>query len=256
MNKKLIQYILHYGFTSLLLFGGILWLSPTTSHAATHVVIFQETFESEIDDPDSKYTASSPFNDGSHDHWNRTNGDDISNVSAAYSNMEGSFFWAAEDIDDDGGNGFDEQTITFTGIDISGYTNLTFYGLFGAGNEEPSGGSAYDASDYMKVVYSIDGGVEIDGLCFGYEFYGDATNEPIGLDADCSGRSDANDVNQLGATLQEFSFNLPTGTNLDLTIRVHADAASEELAFDNLRIEGDIPNTYHTIIFVNLTNIL
>jgi predicted extracellular nuclease len=196
--------------------------------------IWQEDFESD----GTRYTASTPFNDGSNDHWNRTNGSDIFNVTGAYTNISNSFFWAAEDTDDNGGNGNDEQTIQFNAIDISGHTNLTFKGLFGAGNESAPGSSNYDAADYIKVEYAVDGGATQNGICFGYENHGDDFNEPLGLDANCDGEADM--TNRLGTALQEFSFSIPDGSSLVITIRVFMDAASEEIAFDNLRVESGV----------------
>jgi hypothetical protein len=191
----------------------------------------------------SRYTASQPFNDGTSDHWNRTDGSDISNTSGAYSNFNGTFFWAAEDTDDtgtNGGNGNDEQTLEITGIVITGYTNLQFSGLFGAGNESAAGSSAYDAADYIRVEYQIDGGGYQNLIWFSYLNGGDASNEPLGLDADFDGNADsASDL--LGTALQTYSANITgTGATLDIRISVYMDSGNEEIAFDNLVVEGDI----------------
>lgn len=202
---------------------------------ASAATVWQESFET--DGQGSRYTASTPFNDGASDHWNRTDGSDISNATGGYTAFDGTYFWAAEDTDDNGGNGADEQTLEITGIDISSYTGLTFKGLFGAGNENAAGASAYDSADYIQVAYSVDGGAVTNGVCFAYENSGDAYNEPLGLDADCDGVADANGVNRLGTAMQEFSFAIPDGSSLSLSIRVYMDSSSEEIAFDNLRIE-------------------
>lgn len=202
--------------------------------------LLSESFET--DGHSTRYTASSGggFNDGTSDHFNRTDGSDIANTSGAYSNADGTYFWAAEDTDDNGGSGADEQTIVFTGIDISGYSNLTFYGLFGAGNENVPGLNAYDKLDYIKVTYEIDAGGEQNGIWFSFENHGDDFNEPLGLDADFDGEADVNGTNRLGIALQEFSFSLSgTGSSLDLTIKIYMDSGNEEVAIDNLRISGD-----------------
>lgn len=209
--------------------------------SAQGAIVFSESFET--DGQGTRYTASQPFNDGSSDHWNRTDGSDISNVTSAYSGFDGSFFWAAEDVDDNGGNGNDEQTLLFSGIDISGFTDLAFSGLFGAGNENAAGSSAYDAADYVKVTYSIDGGTDTNLIWFSYLDNGDAFNEPIGLDTDFDGVADST---LLSSALASFSANIAgTGSSLDLSIAVYMDAASEEIAFDNLQITGvPEPSTY------------
>mgnify|MGYP001324832448 CR=1 FL=1 len=84
--------------------------------AQAQTVFYTEDFET--DGQGSRYTASTPFNDGSADHWNRTDGSDIGNATGAYSSYSGTYFWAAEDTDDNGGNGVDDQTLDITGIDI------------------------------------------------------------------------------------------------------------------------------------------
>ncbi len=202
-------------------------------------VIFTEDFET--DGLDVRYTASQPFNDGTSDHWNRTDGSNIANVSGSYTNFSGSFFWAAEDTDDDGGNGQKEQSLDITGIDISGQTDLQFRGLFGAGNANGAGASAYDSLDYIKVQAQIDGGGYFNVIWFSYLDSGDAFNEPLGLDADFDGKADsAGDL--LGTALKAYTADIAgTGATLDLRILVYMDAASEEIAFDRLEIlEGGL----------------
>ena len=95
---------------------------PTSAGA---VLIYSEGFET--DGQGSRYTASSPFSADPNAHWNRTDGSNISNVSAftnTYTGQEGTFFWAAEDVDDPAGNGAAEQSLDITGINVSSYENL------------------------------------------------------------------------------------------------------------------------------------
>jgi hypothetical protein len=194
----------------------------------------------ETDGNGTRYTASMPFNDGTSDHWNRTDGSDIANVTGAYTGASGSSFWAAEDTDDNGGDGNDEQSIVLNGVSTAGLSALEVKGLFAAGNENGPGASAYDAADYLKVQYSTDGGGSwVDGIWFSYENHGDAFNEPIGLDTDFDGEADVNGSNRLGTAFTEYGFSVPgSPSSLQLRILLSADAASEELAFDNLRIIG------------------
>ncbi|PLX19994.1 MAG: hypothetical protein C0599_09905, partial [Salinivirgaceae bacterium] len=232
-------------------------LTPSSNGTASVDVLWSEDFET--DGHLTRYVASSSggFNDGIHDHFNRTDGSDISNISGDYTGINGSYFWAAEDTDDDGGDGSDVQTISFTNIDISGYSDLSFSGYFGAGNENLPGASAYDAPDYIKVTYSIDGGAVQNGIWFSYERVGDNFNEPLGLDADFDGQSDVNGVNRLGTALQEFTFNIATGSTLDITIEVYMDSDKEEIAFDNLKLTGTSGSIYtnkNTDHFRSFTN--
>lgn len=210
-----------------------LLLCPTLSNGA--VVIFQESFET--DGNGSRYTASTPFNDGSGDHWNRTDGTNITNISGAYTNVTGSFFWAAEDTDDNGGNGNDEQTLTISGIGISNYTNITVSVDFAAGNTRGPGASAYDASDYLRLNYQLSGGAKTNGVWFSYVNAGDAFNEPIAFDGNFDGNGEGA---LLTNTLTTYTFSVPDGTSLDLLFEVFMDSGDEEIAFDNIIVMGDL----------------
>jgi uncharacterized repeat protein (TIGR01451 family) len=225
--------------------------AATESNAApfsTTSVIYQESFET--DGEGIRYTTSNFFNDGPSDHYSRTNGTDISNVTGPYSAYDGTYFWATEDTDDDGGDGLDEKTMVLNAIDISGYSNLWFKGLFGAGNESPAGASNYDALDYAIVFYSVDGAPFTKGLEFRYVRDGDDFNEPLAQDTDFDGIGDGT---LLGTEMQEFAFDIPNGNSVVISITVSFDSASEEFGFDNLRIEEEPPVLLLTEIAVTPT---
>jgi methionine-rich copper-binding protein CopC len=228
-------------------------LTTGMAESARAVDILVESFETDgnVGTGDGRYTATSEFNDiagsNGNDHWGRTDdsaGSPVSNVTADYSGFDGTFFWAAEDVNDPQGNGLNPQTIAINGINITGFENLVISGLFGAGNENGLGASNYDSTDYITVEYEIDGGGFNDGLCFNYEpGSGDSnpiSNEPIGFDADCDGQSEG-PAFRLGTALQEFTFAVPeTGTTMNLLISVAMDSGSEEAAFDNIKVTGDV----------------
>ena len=201
-------------------------------------VVHQENFET--DGQGVRYTASTPFNDGVSDHWNRTDGSDISNSVTPYSGQDGTFYWAAEDVDDDGGNGQDEQSLDITGIIISGHTNLQFTGLFAADGIS-AGIYRYDPTDHLRVQYQVDGGGFQNGVWFQSEPPTlpdtSANNERILQDTDFDGIGDGA---QLVPGFVQFGFSIPDGSTLDLRVLVQGDAASEELAFDALHVSGDI----------------
>jgi hypothetical protein len=220
---------------------------------ATLTAIRTEDFETDGQDAGSgltasgdpaRYTASSPFNDGSSDHFNRTDGTDISNTSGAYSSFSGTYFWAAEDTDDNGGDGVDEKTLDITGINIVGATDLKFKALFGAGNENGVGASNYDSTDYIKVQAQIDDGGYNEVLWFSFLDPGgsDNDNEPFGVDRDFDGAADSN-TDLLGTALQSYIADISgTGSTLDIKIQVHMDIGNEEIAFDNIQILGTVSN--------------
>tara|TARA_X000000950_G_scaffold36231_1_gene38737 strand:- start:18 stop:2807 length:2790 start_codon:yes stop_codon:yes gene_type:complete len=205
---------------------------------ATLTAIRTEDFET--DGQGTDYTASTPFSSTANDHFNRTDDSGISNVSGAYSSYSGTYFWAAEDTDDNGGDGVDEKTLNITGINIAGASALNFKGLFGAGNENGVGASNYDSTDYIKVQAQIDGGGYSEVLWFSFLDPGgsDNSNEPFGVDRDFDGAADsAEDL--LGTALQPYIASISgTGSTLDLRIQVHMDIGNEEIAFDNIQILG------------------
>ena len=227
--------------------------------ASLQAAFFTEDFETDGQDVGSgltasgdhaRYSASTPFNDSSNDHWNRTNGSGIGNVTAPYSSYSGNYFWAAEDTDDNGGDGVDEKTLDISNIDITGKTGLQFKALFGAGNERGVGASNYDSTDYIKVQAQIDGGGYNDVIWFSYIPGNDSSvfaNEPLGVDRDFDGSADSAD-DLLGTALQSYSADIPgTGSTLDVRIIVHMDLSSEEIAFDNIQILEVDPNIINII---------
>ncbi|GEM_PF-2445812 len=207
-------------------------LLPLSAYA---VNIHTEDFET--DGNGSRYTVSVEFspsdpNASANDYFTRTDGSNIS-TSPAYNGQNNTWLWAAEDTDDNGGNGNKEQWVMISGININGYSNLQFEGLFAATRT-----NKYDRPDHMQVEARIDGGSWSKILCFSYFNNGDDFNEPLGFDADCNDEADGA---QLTATFQNFSAAIPgTGNQLDIRVLVYADAASEEMAFDFLRVNGDV----------------
>ena len=209
---------------------------------ASLTAILTEDFET--DGQGTDYTASTPFSSTANDHWNRTDGTDISNISGAYSSFSGAYFWATEDTDYGASSAAanDIQTLDITGISITGASALQFRGLFGAGNERGSGASAYDSVDYIKVQAQIDGGGYSDVIWFAYLKEGrpsnDYTNEPLGVDRDFDGKADSAD-DLLGIALQPYVASISgTGNTLDIKISVHMETGDEEIAFDNIQVLG------------------
>ena len=220
---------------------------PTVSGTVFEpTVVFEEGFET--DGYGSRYRASSNggFRGGNNAHFQRTNGSNISNISREYRGFSNSWFWAAEDTDDVVGNRNKEQTIVFNTYRITGFTGLSIFGLFGAGNERLPGAGvfSYDAGEYIRVSYQIDTGPETDVLCFRVEDHGNTSNNPLGLDADCDGIADNNDgTDRLGTELAEYSANiLETGDMLTVRIKVVMDGADEEVAFDDIKVAGLAPD--------------
>ena len=234
-RARLIRAVFRYSMPPILCL-----LIATAVAGSASAQLLTESFET--DGLGTRYSASNVFNDGSNDHFNRTDGSDIANVSGAYTGFDGTFFWATEDTDDNGGDGLDEKILSFDSIDVTGLSSVTFSGRFGAGSELPLNAGDYDDADFARIEASFDGGAFEPVLCFGSEVGTDAFNDPLGEDVNCDGDADGT---QLGTAMQTFTRDIvvpAAATSLTLRVRVSFDSADEEFAFDRLElIDGSLP---------------
>ncbi|MCU4177652.1 T9SS type A sorting domain-containing protein [Carboxylicivirga sp. N1Y90] len=190
--------------------------------------IWQESFET----ADGFTTNPASFTDGSGDYFTRT---DLSNVGGQIliTGIDGSFFFGAMDTDGELPNQAQGLTVSFPAVDITGYTDLSFKGLFA---EDADGiNFDWDANSRVIVQYSIDGGVLQDLISF--EATVDATNQSASEDTDFDGTGDGVVLTDV---LTEFSKTISgTGTSIILTVTIdNLDAGDEDIAFDNFRLEG------------------
>ena len=80
-----------------------------------------------------------PFNAAGGD-WNRTDGTDIVNTTAPFSNPDGTYFWVGDGLLQ-GGAATGGETFAFSGIDISDHIDLSFSGyLLPTGKVHPIAG--------------------------------------------------------------------------------------------------------------------
>ena len=191
--------------------------------------IYQQSFED-----GTGYSQSASCNDGFTDFFTRT---DLSDVSTDYqiTGIDGSYIFAAQDIDAEPDSGCDgvPQTVTITGIDISGYTDLEFRGLF-AEDAANDAANDWDEPDFVHVNASIDGGEPI--FLVWFENDGSTFNGPALEDTDYDFTGDGA---ALTPTLTEFIKAIAgTGSTLDLTITFSLDSGDEDIAIDNFRIYG------------------
>ena len=196
------------------------------------VNLLTESFET--DGNGARYTTSIPeLTDGSGDFYTRTDGTNITgtyNVTGA----DGGFYFALMDTDGDAG-GAAIITMTFAAIDITGYENLSFSGLF-AEDDATDGLEDWDANVSLQIEYSIDGGAFQDLLSF--ESTG-GTNTGPAQDTDFDGVGDGT---ALTSAFSLFSAGI-IGTGASLVLRVTArnfTAGDEDIAFDNFQVDGDL----------------
>ena len=167
-----------------------------------------------------------------------------SGISDMFTGLEGNFMWRGEDLD---GCTADPDQIDFTGIDITGRSNITFKGLFACDDDVNEWeGPISTHPDYIEVLYQVDAG----GYTRGIIFRSDASaNAAFGddrgvfrVDTDDDGFGDGPVV--MDKTFREFSFSIPTtGTTLDLRVVAFVDSGGEEFAFDLFQLDEVAPST-------------
>ena len=185
------------------------------------------------------------FHLGQGDFWTATDGSSPNIVSAtgtpAYSGQNGSRYWAGQDLDADGEGNTD--TVVFGPVNVSGFINLRFDGLFAADGIFGSPPTPrYDVGEGLEVAWSLDGSPFATALAFKAENVpGDTTNLQLRKDLDLDGFGEG-DI--LGPAFSSHFFGIPlTGGNLTIRVTGISSSSQEEFAFDNLTISGDVPTT-------------
>jgi hypothetical protein len=169
--------------------------------------------------------------------------DMVNSINGGYLSGEGTKFWAGENHDKITGSivaSTEEQQIDWTGINISGKTNLSFNGLFAANNttaafENTAFGAGH--SDYVIIEYSIDGGSYLPLLKFypNNAIISGLNNKSLALDTN---DDNIGDGTILSSTFRNFEKQIPgTGTTLSLRIRSFMNGGSEEWAIDDFKLQ-------------------
>lgn len=221
----MLKKIASYGFAVM----GTWLISATNANA---VIFFNETFET--DGNGTRYTTSVPeFTNDSTDYFTRTDGSNIS-AGVEFTNITGSYF-AAQDID--GGSSSSQQSITWSGIDISGFENLELTASIA--EDDDGTNQDWDDSDFVNFSATFDGGSSTNVLAF--ENDGSTFNSAAFEDTDFDGIGDGTEVTN---EFTDFTKSLTnTGSTLDLVITMDLNAGDEDIAIDNIRISGDTTAT-------------
>ena len=205
------------------------------------VEIFKETFYNEF----GFFESRSLFSDGGSDYFGLINpgvsfdfdGDPTANSVPAYTGLNGSFL-AGQDMDEDStsNNDFTDQSVSFitsSSIDISGFHNLSFEGLFAEFNDGSSG--QWEFNDLMRVEIDIDGTGFFTVLDLRSET---GSSSFLAVDKDGNGFGDGT---RLGAAAQVLTADLDlTGNNLRYRFTAVNDSGGEDFAVDDFAITGDV----------------
>jgi hypothetical protein len=208
------------------------FLCITMSAFGVEALIVGESFET--DGSGSRYTVVGGFDDGSSDYFTRLRDTDAVARSAGilFGGEDGSWFFSGEDLDavDTGALGY--GTVTISGIDVSGKTDLRVSIRLAAARI-----ANYGPEDILRIQYAINGSGTFTTIG---AFYGVSPwDNPMQRDADLNGVADASGA-VLNNTFQTFSFNIPaTGNSLAVRIYLSVDGGSEETSFDLIQVYGD-----------------
>lgn len=178
------------------------------------------------------YTTSvAEFSDGSYDYFIRSDGSNIGTY-VEYSNIQGSYFFGAQDTDGDGGP--DYLTLSIDDISISNYTTLVFK-VYLAEDDAYDGAEDWDATTYLHISYDIDNSGSFTNLI--WVEAEDGTNTVPKIDTDFDGIGDGTEITP---TFTEFSANIAgTGSVIDILVEFNdLGAGDEDIAIDNLLING------------------
>ncbi len=195
-------------------------------------VVLNETF-----DDNTAFTTSTPFfSDGFSDYFglavvNDYNGDSNPNNIKAYTGFSGGFL-AGMDLDGEGATL--PITTTWTGLDITGLTSLSFSGEFAEFFDNPGD---IDAADFILVEYQIDGGGYQNLIAFEGTNFSSGTNN--GVFAEDSNFDGTGDGTILTGAAQSFTKAIVgSGTTLDLRLTVSVNSGDEDFAVDSFSVTG------------------
>ncbi|MEM7701951.1 MAG: lamin tail domain-containing protein [Pseudomonadota bacterium] len=197
-----------------------------SAFAAPVTILFEESFET--DGNGARYTTSIlEDTDTFGDFFTRSDGSNIGSF-VSYAEPTGDFFFAA--MDTDGAPlSATSATLNFSGIDISGQSNL-FFSIDVAEDDSSDGNEDWDDDTALIIEVSIDGGAFQNVLAF--EAAGGTNTEPA-QDTNFDGLGDGT---ALSDTFQTFSAAIAgTGSTLDIRITfANLTSGDEDVAIDNL----------------------
>lgn len=185
-------------------------------------------------------TTPAEFTDGGTDFFTRTDGSNIGGYTL--SNLQGSWFFAAQDIDGD--QAVEPVVLTVDDVNISGISNLQF-GIYLA-EEDDGSNQDWDDLDYVHIDYDIDNSGSWTNLIW-IENDGTTFNAAPLLDTNFDGDGDGTEIT---STFTEFTANIAgTGSTIDIRVTFQVDSGDEDLAIDNLSLTGNAGAATTTVAF-------
>ena len=192
------------------------------TQAAQAAVIFSEDFEGPLESQTTIINGGSANN---RDFWSKLPTGSL-NIGYAVGNIQGTGFFGGRDF---GGAfaGGGPRALEIQGLDISLYENIT---VTLALSSRKDGNTKYEAGGPKKDMLGIS--ADVDASLFTLATF-------IGTGTVGEGLKDGTD--ELTNTLMDKIYNIADGSLL--TLRIDAarfEGGNEAIAFDNIRIEGDL----------------
>jgi PEP-CTERM motif-containing protein len=210
---------------------------PTIANAT---LILLEDFE------DSSLTYSSNITDNlsdiaNRDYFGRLAPDtDIPPSNIQYTNAQGSGYYGVQDTDGTSSGNVDIIMLDWTGIDVSGFTNLNLSWLI-AEDDSSDGAEDWDLTSFFGLsvqTNGVGGYNNIFTVASELGIDGNQSNEKARVDTNADGIGDGTEIT---AAFQQFSLSLADATSYDIKVAIeYLDAGDEDIAFDNLRLTGDL----------------
>tara|TARA_R110002033_G_scaffold132578_1_gene172387 strand:- start:154 stop:2682 length:2529 start_codon:yes stop_codon:yes gene_type:complete len=170
------------------------------------------------------------------DYFIRTDG--TNTRAETYTNKQGSYYFAAQDIDGEGATL--PVYLLINNINISGYSNLEFR-VHLAEDDAADGNENWDNTsannDYLHINHDIDNSGIFNNLLWIESNNTGLSNEPA-IDTNFDGTGDGTVITNAFA---QFTQNIiGTGDLLDIQIVFRLDAEEEDIAIDNIEIWGTL----------------
>lgn len=179
--------------------------------------------------------SSSNTNSG-RDYFLRTDGSNI--LAEKFNNIQGSYYFTAQDIDGEGATL--PVYISINNINISGYSNLEFRVHLAEDDAITDPGEHWDRNDYVHFNYNIDKTSSLSNLLW-IETNADDSNQSNRvpqIDTDFDGIGDGSIITD---TFTQYIKSISgTGNLLDIEIELNLNAELEDIAIDNIEIWGTL----------------
>jgi len=175
--------------------------------------------------------------DNGGDYFTRTDGSDI---SGTYNSPQGSYFFAAQDLDADGMS--TPATLSIDDIDISGYTDLEIR-IYIAEDDDGTN-EDWDDDDYLHIDYDIDNSGNFSNGIW-VENDGSTYNSAPYIDNDYDGVGDGTEITD---TFAQFTKSIPdTGSLMDIKVTFgNLVSADEDVAIDHIEVWGTAASSNDT----------